>query len=320
MGKEILKYLQEWAGAVPGRLYILLVVLIPLIGGTVAIFIWLLTHGLDWWWAVLYLVAVFAFIVLSFWAFYRVAKQRDELEKQVGLDQTDNETQRKLLIRLRDTDVKHIPDTLQGIYRQTKSLVDSVITDDSKYLEAFHSIADLFDLYKIPLNRDKYLNNKVTNEEVEKACNKLFKALGIKYIKDSYKKQNKHNYLANRRLIELLQNLLTVFDNRKIGILAIANENDEYNILSEALEHQTQKISLTKLAEAITTYELFSQYYANFLLLMRYTQPERQNYKNAKYAVDYLQVKNLVDIEMRHYLSTVNIYIERYLTGKPNDL
>ena len=67
----------------------MLVVLVPLIGGTVAIAVWLTTHGMEWWWIALYVVAVILFIVLSFYAFNKVAKQRDELQKRIDTDTAD---------------------------------------------------------------------------------------------------------------------------------------------------------------------------------------------------------------------------------------
>ena len=67
------EHFKEWVAEVWERWWAMLVALIPLTGGTVVIAIWLTKHGMEWWWIALYILAVILFIVLSFYAFHKVA-------------------------------------------------------------------------------------------------------------------------------------------------------------------------------------------------------------------------------------------------------
>jgi hypothetical protein len=77
-GKSNLTYIYQWFNAVPGRWIAMLVAIITYLGGGIALAVWLISHGLVWWWLALYIVALAGFWVLSCFSYIRVAKERDQ--------------------------------------------------------------------------------------------------------------------------------------------------------------------------------------------------------------------------------------------------
>ena len=229
-------------------------------------------------------------------------------------------------MRLRDPEVAGISNTLFDMYKRIQVLINNCIIEESIFKSCFDAICELFAIYKIPFNRDKYETRapNISNRDIEKVLGKLIKKLKIKPLSDSYKRPNRNKYLENRIFTELLFNLRKVFDNRDIGILHLISQDDAYKRLVDKIEQQTKNVSLMNLNSAINDYDMSSKLYNNLLLLMTYAKPlasekELKPSKYTKHVYQYLQIKELVDSDMRKKMGNVNRYIEHYLAGKSDE-
>lgn len=77
-------YLADWFNAVPARWYGMTVILLALVAVGVGAIIWLTDKGLDWWWIASGSIVVLVFMLFSFFAYRKVAIERDAYKLNAG--------------------------------------------------------------------------------------------------------------------------------------------------------------------------------------------------------------------------------------------
>ena len=83
MDKSKPSYISEWFNAVLARWYGTLVILIILFGATAFGAIWLSSKGLEWWWTMLFALAIVIFTIFNYIAYRRVAIERDKARQNL---------------------------------------------------------------------------------------------------------------------------------------------------------------------------------------------------------------------------------------------
>ena len=279
-------------------LILLVADIIAIVGTIYLAFSQLLDNLLMFGFVVASVVFSILLVIYSYFAFADLAKERDELRRQMDNLPKDDGSLRKDTIGIRDIDVKNIPNTLDSIYNRLKKLASEfpISTIDDKKVKEM--TIQLFGAYDV--NKDKL------ESTMKKPMNKLAKQ-ETKWL--GLKPKNQEAFA------KLLVNLEGAMHNARIDILQMANKDPEYLNLCGQLKNQRVRISVVELNKHIDNYLFYARAFSNFMILLS-SHADYTKELPHKYQVTLPLSQEAFDRILSQQLATINKHIENYCLGK----
>ena len=303
------KYFGEWFSSVPGKVYAMLAVLIPLVGGGVALTVWLITKGLDWWWAVIYLFVVLAFAALSYQAYAKVATMRDNLKEELAHPK-ETETTREARAKIRQEVSSKIPGILESMRQRINEIASTTKIDNLPKEEQKLLATELLSSLGVGMSSDKLEALAATRnvDEVSKLFNQLQKSTGIVVTQDL------------DQLLKPLSIALLKIDGccamHGVNIRQMSSVDQSYQKLQTELSSERGRIYSVEVNNAIENYILWIFNLSAFSLLMQGDNSKDVDFipKDKRFVLPL--VKPMLDTFMSMQLEAVKKKLEDYFVGK----